>query len=132
MLATIYGAQAQTARYDVYAIRFASATHPFPISDWADKGPKTDSVSIDFMVWLVKGAGKNILVDAGFLKDIPEGKDFEIVNYTRPDSALAKVTLKPEDITDIILTHPHWTTLTALGYSQKPISGSKRTIMAIL
>ena len=74
MLATIYGAQAQTARYEVYAIRFASAAHPFPISDWADKGPKTDSVSIDFMVWLVKGAGKNILVDAGFLKDIPEGK----------------------------------------------------------
>src|ERR1700679_1411955 len=98
MLVTIYGAQAQSARYTVYAIKFASVAHRFPISDWADKGPKTDSVSIDFMVWLVKGAGKNILVDAGFLKDIPEGKDFEVVNYIRPDSALAKIALNPEDI----------------------------------
>jgi len=56
---------------------------------------------------LTRGAGRNILVDAGFLKDIPEGKDFEVVHYTRPDSALAKVALKPEDITDIILTHPN-------------------------
>ncbi len=55
---------------------------------------KTDSVTIDFMVSLVKGAGKNMLVNAGFLKDIPEGKDFELINCTRPDSALAKVALK--------------------------------------
>jgi phosphoribosyl 1,2-cyclic phosphodiesterase len=30
------------------------------------------------------------------------------VRLYRPDSALAKVALKPEDITDIILTHPRW------------------------
>jgi glyoxylase-like metal-dependent hydrolase (beta-lactamase superfamily II) len=108
LLATRYGTQAQTVKYTIYAIRFASTAHHFSIADWALDGTKTDSVKIDFMVWLIKGAGKNILVDAGFLKDIPEGKDFEIVNYTRPDSALAKVALKPEDITDIILTHPHW------------------------
>jgi glyoxylase-like metal-dependent hydrolase (beta-lactamase superfamily II) len=110
-----HGTGAQTERYAVYAIRFASTAHPFPISDWADKGPKTDSVNIDFMVWLIRGAGKNILVDAGFLKDIPEGKDFEVVHYTRPDSALAKVALKPEDITDIILTHPHWDHIDGIG-----------------
>jgi glyoxylase-like metal-dependent hydrolase (beta-lactamase superfamily II) len=57
------------------------------------------------MVWLIKGAGKNILVDAGFQKDITEGKYFDLVNYIRPDSALAKIALKPEDITDIILSH---------------------------
>lgn len=101
-----YGAQAQTVTYTIYAIRFASTAHHFSSSDWAPDEPKTDIAGIDFIVWLVKGAGKNILVNAGFLKDIPEGKDFEIVNYTRPDSALAKVALKPEDFTDIILTHP--------------------------
>lgn len=103
-----YGVHAQPVKYTIYAIRFANTAHHFSTSDWALNGPKTDSITIDFMVWLIKGAGKNILVDAGFLKDIPEGKDFEIVNYTRPDSALAKVALKPEDITDIIVTHPHW------------------------
>jgi glyoxylase-like metal-dependent hydrolase (beta-lactamase superfamily II) len=131
LLAVLYGAQAQTSppaalaaqaqsdRYTVYAIRFASAAHPLPISGFADKGPTTDSISMDFMVWLIKGAGKNILVDAGFLKDIPQGKYFEIVNYIRPDSALAKVALKPEDITDIILTHPHWDHIDGVGLFPK-------------
>ena len=53
----------------MYAIKFASTAHAFPISAWADKGPEKDSVNIDFMVWLMKGKnGKNILLDAGFLK----------------------------------------------------------------
>jgi glyoxylase-like metal-dependent hydrolase (beta-lactamase superfamily II) len=105
LLSAIYGAQAQTAPSAPQA-QAALPARPFAISDRADKGPKTDSVNVDFMVWLIRGAGRDILVDAGFLKDIPEGKDFEVVHYTRPDSALAKVAIKPEDIADIILTHP--------------------------
>jgi glyoxylase-like metal-dependent hydrolase (beta-lactamase superfamily II) len=131
LFVAIYGAQAQTSppaasaaqaqseRYTVYAIKFASAAHPLPISGFADKGPTTDSVNMDFMVWLIKGAGKNILVDAGFLKDIPEGKYFEIINYIRPDSALAKIALNPEDITDIILSHPHWDHIDGIGLFPK-------------
>jgi glyoxylase-like metal-dependent hydrolase (beta-lactamase superfamily II) len=59
------------------------------------------------------------LVDAGFLKDIPEGKDFEITYYTRPDSALAKIALNPEEITDIILIHPHWDHIDGIGLFPK-------------
>jgi glyoxylase-like metal-dependent hydrolase (beta-lactamase superfamily II) len=106
----------QTVNYEVYAIRFASMAHPSPISDWADKGPEKDSVNIDFMIWLIKGRnGKNILVDAGFLKDIEEAKDFGITNYVQPDSMLSKVALKAGDITDIILSHPHWDHIDGLG-----------------
>lgn len=95
--------------YKVYAIRFASSSYPFTVADWADGGPKTEKVKIDFMVWLIKGNnGKNILVDAGFLGDAEDAKDFKIVNYIRPDSALLKLGLKPESITDVILSHPHW------------------------
>ena len=61
------------------------------------------------MIWLIKGSnGKNILVDAGFLKDIPDAVDFGVVKYMRPDSTLLKLGLKPGDITDIIFSHPHW------------------------
>lgn len=98
----------QSKQYEVYALKFASSAHRWPISDWVDKGPKNDSVQIDFMIWLIKGNGKNILVDAGFLNDIPDAKEFSIVNYIRPDSTLQKLGLKPTDITDIILSHPHW------------------------
>jgi glyoxylase-like metal-dependent hydrolase (beta-lactamase superfamily II) len=102
-------AWSQPAQYEVYALKFASTAHSFPISAWADKGPEKDSVDIDFMVWLIKGKnGKNILLDAGFLNDIEDAKDFNVTNYVRPDSMLLELSLKPGDITDIILSHPHW------------------------
>src|ERR1700709_2932509 len=111
----LLGAQAQTETYRVYALRFASMKHPTPISVWADKGPEKDSVKIDFSVWLSRGNGKNILLDARFLNDIPDAKEFEVVNYIRPDSTLLKLGLKAEDITDIILSHPHWDHIDGIG-----------------
>jgi glyoxylase-like metal-dependent hydrolase (beta-lactamase superfamily II) len=102
--------------YTVYALRFATTAHPFPISDWVDKGPQNDSVQINFMIWLIKGDnGRNILVDAGFLPDIPAAKEFGVVHYQRPDSTLAKLGLQPGDITDIILSHPHWDHIDGIG-----------------
>lgn len=108
-------ASAQTEKYKVYAIKFAGTSHAWPIADWADKGPRNDSVGIDFMVWLIKGNGKNILVDAGFLNDIEDAKEFGIVDYTRPDSALLPLGINPADITDIILSHPHWDHIDGVG-----------------
>ncbi len=111
-------ARSQTERYQVYALRFASMGHPSPISDWVDHGPQKDSVNIDFMIWLVRGNGKNILVDAGFLPDMKDAKDakeFDIQQYIRPDSVLSKLGLKAEDITDIILSHPHWDHIDGIG-----------------
>lgn len=104
-----FSALPQTEHYKVYAIKFASVAHPMPVSMWVDKGPDKDSVGIDFMIWLIKGDnGKNILVDAGFLNDLEDAKEFDVTGYIRPDSALAKLSLKAVDITDIILSHPHW------------------------
>lgn len=105
-------ALAQPDRYQVYALRFANTSFAMPISVWVDHGPQNDSVKIDFSIWLIKGdKGRNILVDAGFQRDLidsPDGKEFEISNYQRPDSVLQKVGLKAGDITDIVLSHPHW------------------------
>ncbi|MBZ5856971.1 N-acyl homoserine lactonase family protein [Flavihumibacter profundi] len=109
ILSLSFSARSQTDSYAVYAIRFASMGKPTPVSAWSDQAPDKDSVNIDFMVWLIKGKdGKNILLDAGFLNDIEDAKDFGVVNYVRPDSALEKLGLKAADITDIIISHPHW------------------------
>jgi len=109
-------AYAQGPSYQIYALRYASMKDATPTSVWALDAPKNDSVKIDFVVWLIKGSnGKNILVDAGFLRDIPEAKEFVPVNYIRPDSALLKIGVKPEDITDIILSHPHWDHIDGIG-----------------
>lgn len=110
---------AQAPTYQVYALRFASMGYRCPTSYWATGPAKADSVDIDFMVWLIKGSnGKNILVDAGFRRDMIHAKDaeeFKIKNYRRPDSVLSKLGLKAGDITDIILSHPHWDHADGLG-----------------
>lgn len=99
----------QTERYQVYVIKFAALAHPSPISDWVDNGPKNDSVDVAFMFWLIRGNnGKNILLDAGFLHGSDYEKEFEFKSYQRPDSTLRKLDLKAGDITDIIISHPHW------------------------
>jgi glyoxylase-like metal-dependent hydrolase (beta-lactamase superfamily II) len=100
--------RAQVPTYKVYAVRFAESTYPFTVADWVIGGPKT-SLKINFMVWFIKGSnGRNILVDAGFYNDSDDAKEFKLTNYIRPDSALMKIGINPEDITDIILSHPHW------------------------
>ena len=111
---------AQQPLYKVYAIKFAGTAHPFAIADWVDHGPKTDSIGIDFMVWLIKGNnGKNVLLDAGFLNDLENAKEFSITNYIRPDSSLSAAGLSANDITDIIISHPHWDHIDALGLFPK-------------
>jgi len=95
--------------YRVYAIRFASLLKPTPLSYWVQKAPEKDSVNIDFMVWLIKGDnGRIILLDAGFQRGLEEQKEFEPIDFTRPDSALQKFGIQPGEVTDIILSHPHW------------------------
>jgi glyoxylase-like metal-dependent hydrolase (beta-lactamase superfamily II) len=109
ILISTLSAWCQPENYDVFAVRFTSTSQPSPIAAWAYKGPEKDSVNIDFMVWLIKGKnGKNILLDAGFLGGIEDAKEFGIINYIRPDSMLLKKGVKPGDITDIIISHPHW------------------------
>ncbi|ASU34694.1 N-acyl homoserine lactonase family protein [Mucilaginibacter xinganensis] len=115
LLIIMLAAHAQKAAYKVYAIKFAASAYPFTAADWAKGGPKTDSVKINFMIWLIKGNGRNILVDAGFLSDIGDAKDFKVIDYVRPDSAISKLGLKATDITDIIFSHPHWDHIDGAG-----------------
>jgi glyoxylase-like metal-dependent hydrolase (beta-lactamase superfamily II) len=95
----------QDLNYEVYAIKYASLAPNAPASKIASQ----DSLNIDFMIWLIKGNnGKNILLDAGFLYGIEEPKDFNGINFLRPDSTLPQLTIRPEEISDIILSHQHW------------------------
>lgn len=109
LFATV-NANAQPPKYEVYALKFAAIGQALPLSVVVLNAPAKDTVNAVFMVWLIKGNnGKNILVDAGFLSDVAEAKgNLKVQNFTRPDSMLTKVGLKASDITDIILTHPHW------------------------
>jgi hypothetical protein len=94
--------------YEVYAIKFAGSSGYMHEKDLALHPPVKDSAKVIFMTWLLKGNnGKTVLVDAGFQRS---SKFFgpSVADYIRPDSSLMLLGVKPEDITDIIITHPHW------------------------
>lgn len=94
----------KSVSYDVFAVKYLDYS-----SGRADNaaigGNPEDSVRNCFMVWLLKGSnGKTILVDAGYIDTakVPNKK------YVRPDIVLQRINVYPSDISDIILTHPHW------------------------
>jgi glyoxylase-like metal-dependent hydrolase (beta-lactamase superfamily II) len=60
-----------------------------------------------FTVWVIRGGGRTVLLDAGFYRDkfIDRWKP---VGYVRPSAALSALDIKPEDVTDIIVSHIHW------------------------
>jgi len=94
--------------YEIYALKYFGL-HSVPVSELAIGAPKKDTMNMFFMYWLIRGNnGKNILVDAGFLKDLDIYKQLNTTFYIRPDSVLLELNIKADEITDIILTHPHW------------------------
>lgn len=94
--------------YEIYAIAFAHSKYPYYGKDMAIGANSEDSVNDSFFFWYLSGNdGEKILVDAGFILD--EKKPVpNLGEYVRPDSALLRINVKAEEITDIILTHPHW------------------------
>ncbi|WP_157136696.1 MBL fold metallo-hydrolase [Galbibacter orientalis] len=99
----------KNANYEIYAIKFAEVGSTQPLSGMVLNAPASEQLKPIFMYWLLKGNnGKNIIVDTGFLGDIEQVKTFGIINYVRPDLMLQELGLKASDITDIIVTHPHW------------------------
>lgn len=92
--------------YDVFAIRYGTIPK-FPLSSLVAGEEKTKTTDIAMMVWLVRGGGRTILIDSGFYR--PQFfKSFKVTDYVRPDEAVARAGVKPEEVTDVILTHAHW------------------------
>jgi glyoxylase-like metal-dependent hydrolase (beta-lactamase superfamily II) len=93
--------------YDVYAIEYARNKSKTPASNIAIGGNSKDSVSFSYYFWYLNGDnGRKVLVDVGYVRDYskPLGAG---QFFVRPDSALQRINVNPDDITDIIITHPH-------------------------
>lgn len=98
-------AQAPPA-YEVYAVRFATEAS-YPTRYLVAGADSTRNSSLAFTIWLIRGGGRTILMDAGFYRDKFVSR-WKPVGYTRPSDALAPLGVKPEDVTDIIISHVHW------------------------
>ena len=98
----------QPPGYEVYAVRYARL-RGFPVAalvQGADRGRKLD---IAMTVWVLKGPGReNGPGRRGFLSAAVRSRGKDVADYTRPDKALERLGIRPEQVTDIVVTHMHW------------------------
>jgi glyoxylase-like metal-dependent hydrolase (beta-lactamase superfamily II) len=94
------------ATYDVYAIRYGTIAG-FPVRGLIAGADTSRRMDIAMTVWLLRGNGRTVLVDAGFYRD-KFVQRWKPVDFVKPSDAVARVGVKPEDVTDIIVSHIHW------------------------
>ena len=103
-LLIVFNSFGQGSNYEIFAFEFAGNWN-VTASEIAVGAATNDSIKGSSVIWLLKGSnGRIVLVDAGFT----DTAQYPALNYTRPDLVLQKINIKPEDITDLIVTHPHF------------------------
>ena len=98
------GCKKKSDHYQVFAVKYLELKTTSAKNAAIGANPN-DSVKNCFMVWLLKGDnGRTILVDAGYT----DTSKIRSNKYVRPDLVLQRMNVFPSDISDLILTHPHW------------------------
>jgi N-acyl homoserine lactone hydrolase len=64
-------------------------------------------ISLGVYIWLVEGAGKNVLIDTGCAADYLNSIGFPSEQVSTQEEELAKVGLTVDDIDVVVLTHLH-------------------------
>src|SRR6185295_20026446 len=91
---------ADTDKYEVYAVRFATLAN-FPVASLVAGADRARRMDIAMMVWVLKGNnGRVALVDSGFHRE-QYFRQFTVRDFVKPSDAIAPLGLKPEDVTDI-------------------------------
>ena len=93
--------------YEAYAVRFGILPG-FSVANLVAGAERGRTLDIPVMVWLLKGSnGRVVLVDAGFhhQKFLDQWKPRD---FRSPAAAVEAAGVKPELVTDIIISHAHW------------------------
>jgi glyoxylase-like metal-dependent hydrolase (beta-lactamase superfamily II) len=99
--------RAEADKYDVYAVRFATISN-FSVSSLVAGADRTRRLDIAMTVWVLKGLdGRIALVDSGFHRD-QYFRQFAVKDFILPSDAIAPLGIKPDQVTDIFLSHMHW------------------------
>ena len=99
-------AQRPAVTYEVDAVRYATVAS-FPVRALVAGADSARRMDIAMMVWLLRSPERTVLVDAGFYR-AKFVERWKPVGYERPSEAVARLGVRPEDVTDVIVTHVHW------------------------
>lgn len=91
--------------YEVFAIRYA--TRDARRSDHFIGGdPHDGPMPMDYFVWLIRGAERNVIVDTGFTAEVAAARRRQFLRC--PIDALRSFDVDPDDVADVVLTHLHY------------------------
>src|SRR5678816_859568 len=93
--------------YEAYAVRFGILP-AFAVSGLVAGAERDRKIDIPVMVWLLKGSnGRQVLIDSGFYRQrfLDQWKPQQ---FRTPAAAVEAAGVKPDAITDIIVSHAHW------------------------
>jgi glyoxylase-like metal-dependent hydrolase (beta-lactamase superfamily II) len=92
-------------QYEVYAIKYAH--HARRASEnFIGGDPHDGPMPLDYFVWLVRGAGRDIVVDTGFSAAVAakRGRD----HLRCPAAALGLLGVDSSKVQDVVITHLHY------------------------
>jgi glyoxylase-like metal-dependent hydrolase (beta-lactamase superfamily II) len=93
-------------QYRIDALRYATVPG-FSVKGLVAGADPLRKIDLAMIYWLVRGGGHTVLVDSGFYR--PQFfKTWTVRDFQMPVETLAKLGLKPDDVTDLVLTHMHW------------------------
>lgn len=106
VLSIALAAQPAAPKYEVYAVQYAVLPQ-FPVSALVAGADRTRRIDIAMMFWVLKGGEHTVLFDSGWYRDhlLQQWKPQQFI---KPSDAVAKLGLKPDEVTDIIVSHAHW------------------------
>jgi glyoxylase-like metal-dependent hydrolase (beta-lactamase superfamily II) len=91
--------------YEVFAVRYATLVG-FP-KKYLVMGADSVPLDLAMMVWVVRGEGRTMLVDAGYYREEFK-QSWNAKDFVSPDQAVARLGIRPADVTDVIISHLHW------------------------
>ena len=94
-----------TTEYEVYALKYAHHARRAG-ENFIGGDPHDGPMPLDYFVWLIRGGGREIVVDTGFSAAVAakRGRD----HLRCPTDALKRMGVDAREVKDVIVTHLHY------------------------
>ena len=91
--------------YEIYAAKYAGPFTSKLAFLLFNEGWDKD-IDRYYYIWVVKGPTETILVDTGV--GVTVAADRKLKGYVNPVDVAARIGVKPNDVTKVVITHMHW------------------------
>src|SRR5947207_2276479 len=93
------------SQYEIYAIKYAHHARR-AAENFIGGDPHDGPMPLDYFVWLVRGSGRELLVDTGFSAAMATKRGRQHLRC--PTEGLRLLGVEARDVADVVITHLHY------------------------